>query len=637
MTVSKSLLILVFASTVAVLPTIALPSCDMAADLWHGRWLDAPSGPARGRQPCSAFGADSECNYAGCNGGQAYKCWGPDANGPYCVRQDTDAGCSSIADGQTRPGTNPGNAYWCQDGMRMQVCPCETPPPVPAPAACDNSPTAWHGNWPTGPTRGAQPCTLFGSVEECDYEGCGDALGGYGFICSGNPSDVSTLFCKRNDADDACDGISDGTQRPTPNPGNYYLCAEGHRNAHCPCVPPPTDAPTLAPTGAPTISPTPAEGAEWLSPHRSYNVIIGHGAVDEYGATLGVATDSWRGAFVQCRARDATTTTLGGGSDLVVRCCTHAGLGGSNPGVEQPVGCVSGATFVDAYKACAAEGQRLCTQSEVEARASAGTGCGFDDRYHWTSTVCAPALLHGGASCWQACDCADCDLGSDVCLANAPAKCKTGVCGTGGSGGLCGNGYCGSEGLCCRSGYYKDEGGPCDDADWGSLATGPDVDPHSRTVQSSHHQCVQGPVDEDRRKYNERCPTSAPTGPTSPPTAPCTFCWDNAKGRGRIITTIGASIGILVFLALCAWKKPWATKTRGAAHQVAATAAPTAVVVSNNNNAAAGAQSTQQSALIEQQIIAAGNNTLLIQQLQQQQALQGQLLMEQLKANQKQG
>ena len=46
------------------------------------------------------------------------------------------------------------------------------------------------------------------------------------------------------------------------------------------------------------------------------------------------------------------------------------------------------ASFADAGSICAAAGARLCTTDEIDSGVTAGTGCGFDTQYAWTSTWC---------------------------------------------------------------------------------------------------------------------------------------------------------------------------------------------------------------------------------------------------------
>eukprot|EP00729_Bicosta_minor_P012500 gene12500-30478_t len=46
------------------------------------------------------------------------------------------------------------------------------------------------------------------------------------------------------------------------------------------------------------------------------------------------------------------------------------------------------ATLADAVTICDAAGARLCSVDEIGSGATAGTGCGFDTAYTWTSTWC---------------------------------------------------------------------------------------------------------------------------------------------------------------------------------------------------------------------------------------------------------
>ena len=99
------------------------------------------------------------------------------------------------------------------------------------------------------------------------------------------------------------------------------------------------------------------------------------------------------------------TECLTAGADRPVRCCadqtttsgrkTCSELGWTNIANnvcgESDIGSSSlcyTASFADAQGTCAAAGARLCTIDEIDAGATAQTGCSFDTQYAWTSTWC---------------------------------------------------------------------------------------------------------------------------------------------------------------------------------------------------------------------------------------------------------
>jgi hypothetical protein len=52
-----------------------------------------------------------------------------------------------------------------------------------------------------------------------------------------------------------------------------------------------------------------------------------------------------------------------------------------------PGGCQSGKTFFEAWQICAANGERLCTEEEINDRLCCGSGCGFDHHQVWVSDI----------------------------------------------------------------------------------------------------------------------------------------------------------------------------------------------------------------------------------------------------------
>jgi len=66
-----------------------------------------------------------------------------------------------------------------------------------------------------------------------------------------------------------------------------------------------------------------------------------------------------------------------------VRCCSKSG----DPRVMMDkYGCNPGRTFSGAQKICSAKSLRLCTQAEIKAGKTEGTGCGYDEHRVWTSS-----------------------------------------------------------------------------------------------------------------------------------------------------------------------------------------------------------------------------------------------------------
>lgn len=67
---------------------------------------------------------------------------------------------------------------------------------------------------------------------------------------------------------------------------------------------------------------------------------------------------------------------------LYVRCCSPSG----GKVKMSTYGCNAGKTFAQAEAICAAKKLRSCTQAEITAGKTSGTGCGYDNKRVWTST-----------------------------------------------------------------------------------------------------------------------------------------------------------------------------------------------------------------------------------------------------------
>jgi len=108
------------------------------------------------------------------------------------------------------------------------------------------------------------------------------------------------------------------------------------------------------------------------------------------------------------------------GTEIGVQCCNDAGTVGN-----RPEACLKGVTYAEAEQACAGQGDRLCTQSEVEADVGMGTGCDFNSYHVWTSTPCnsQPMYPTDGMKCdirWCTPRNRHCDIGNKCCLFSFP-------------------------------------------------------------------------------------------------------------------------------------------------------------------------------------------------------------------------
>ena len=72
-----------------------------------------------------------------------------------------------------------------------------------------------------------------------------------------------------------------------------------------------------------------------------------------------------------------------------VRCCCKNGAKVSMQKYDTKFdrGCHGGKTYAEAALICSAKGLRLCTQPEMLAGRTSGTGCGYDTQRVWTSTA----------------------------------------------------------------------------------------------------------------------------------------------------------------------------------------------------------------------------------------------------------
>lgn len=77
------------------------------------------------------------------------------------------------------------------------------------------------------------------------------------------------------------------------------------------------------------------------------------------------------------------TVHLSEGRTASVRCCSYSGDACDTD--HLPGGCQSGKTFGEAVEICELNGERLCTEAEIESRLCCGTGCGFDGHQVWVA------------------------------------------------------------------------------------------------------------------------------------------------------------------------------------------------------------------------------------------------------------
>jgi len=89
------------------------------------------------------------------------------------------------------------------------------------------------------------------------------------------------------------------------------------------------------------------------------------------------------GCFEQGTEVEREVAHIGDGRTGAVRCCSHAGDTCDTD--HLPQGCQTDATFEHAVELCELNGERLCTQTEIEARVCCGTGCGHDNRKVWVA------------------------------------------------------------------------------------------------------------------------------------------------------------------------------------------------------------------------------------------------------------
>lgn len=89
------------------------------------------------------------------------------------------------------------------------------------------------------------------------------------------------------------------------------------------------------------------------------------------------------GCFEQNTEVEREVAHIGDGRTGAVRCCSHAGDTCDTD--HLPEGCQTDRTFEEAVELCELNGERLCTQTEIEARVCCGTGCGHDGRKVWVA------------------------------------------------------------------------------------------------------------------------------------------------------------------------------------------------------------------------------------------------------------
>ena len=113
-------------------------------------------------------------------------------------------------------------------------------------------------------------------------------------------------------------------------------------------------------------------------------------AADDYWMTTDGCFTSGNNLAAQSRV---------GRTPLAVRCCDGQGACHSNhSGACFP----SSATHLEAEEACAAQGMRLCTLTELESKVCCGTGCGYDDFRVWSSME-GVLMAFGPCSCSVPC------------------------------------------------------------------------------------------------------------------------------------------------------------------------------------------------------------------------------------------
>merc|ERR1712129_42207 len=82
------------------------------------------------------------------------------------------------------------------------------------------------------------------------------------------------------------------------------------------------------------------------------------------------------------------------GSSIAVRCCRVDGNKGKSKYFN--AGCFGNAASYSAAKSICEDNHgydfemRLCTRQEIKDQLTRGTGCGYDNRYVWTSEKCHP-------------------------------------------------------------------------------------------------------------------------------------------------------------------------------------------------------------------------------------------------------
>jgi hypothetical protein len=87
--------------------------------------------------------------------------------------------------------------------------------------------------------------------------------------------------------------------------------------------------------------------------------------------------------------------------ELAVQCCSIDSTDGKPATRFKDSSCMQAVTYEQALKRCDDEGQRLCTDAEVQADIGAGKGCDHDARHVWTSTTCVYSNASAAEYCHQ--------------------------------------------------------------------------------------------------------------------------------------------------------------------------------------------------------------------------------------------
>jgi len=168
---------------------------------------------------------------------------------------------------------------------------------------------------------------------------------------------------------------------PTTNPTDSPRKAPSQSPTYYPSTSPtgsPSVSPTKGPTPPPAVSPSASPTASTSTPSpTSYNFL--HKVV--CGSTDG-----------NCRNSPVLLANIAEGHQ--VRCCSetkktgwvkkaHCDVWGES---HLPT-CNAAKTYAEAEAICAANGARICTEPELLNDCTRGSGCGYDDERHWSSST----------------------------------------------------------------------------------------------------------------------------------------------------------------------------------------------------------------------------------------------------------